>query len=74
VASLIRRARPCVAVALSRSALDKRTERLVSGGELSAQREIVASGDETLVGAAKQVFAQAAGHQRYRIVTAVQRP
>ena len=41
---------------------------------LSAQREAVASGDEALVGAAKEVSAGAVGHQRSRIVTAVQQP
>ena len=41
---------------------------------LPAQREAVASGEETPVGAAKEVSAGAAGHQRFRIVTAVQQP
>jgi hypothetical protein len=38
---------------------------------VAAQREAVARGDEMLVGAAQEVFAGAAGHQRFRIVTAV---
>jgi hypothetical protein len=38
---------------------------------LPAQREAVASGEETPVGAATEVSAGAAGHQRFRIVTAV---
>jgi hypothetical protein len=40
----------------------------------SAQREAVASGDEMLVGEAWEVSAGAAGDQRYRIVTELQRP
>jgi hypothetical protein len=40
----------------------------------SAQREAVASGGEMFVGPAREVSAGAAGHQRSRIVTAVQQP
>jgi hypothetical protein len=39
-----------------------------------AQREAVASGDEMLVGAAKEVCAGAVGRRHSRIVTAVQQP
>jgi len=40
----------------------------------TAQREALASGDERLVAAAKEVFAGAGGHERSRMATAVQQP
>ena len=41
---------------------------------LPRKREAVACGDEMLVGAAREVCAGAVGHQRSRIVVAVQQP
>jgi hypothetical protein len=41
---------------------------------VSAQRKAVATGDDMLVGAAKEVSAGAADHSRSRIVGAVERP